>query len=817
MSAEPTSVPQPPQNARQPGRGRGRGRGGRPNPNAGGRPNPNGGTGAGAGARRGRGGRQFGAQLTTDVKPTSAVQASVTQPHENDKPSITSDLSISINGLGIDVKSKGKAKIAETPGEVEADEGEICFICAQPVQYYALGVCSHRTCHVCAIKMRALYDKRECTFCKTELSEVIITEDSAASFGTYDLASFQYKDSKLSIFCETFQQLEELLGLLKFNCPHPQCSIVLANWRELKSHTASSHGLSLCDLCCTNKKVFAHEHTLFTRDGLVKHKNIGSVGTGKGFLATQAEGEGHSPVGDDGFKGHPKCEFCSTYFYGDDELYKHCREKHEQCFICVRNESGRWQYYLDYPHLAAHFRTDHHICTHSGCLQDRFVVFETAFELQSHLVEKHGAEMGTKAIKDARKIETNFVYSSSREQQAQGSFHGRAGPGDEANLQAMSISPVVVGTATNLSNANRIVPGLGNNSRDPVGASRRREKSKFKSTLTTDSRQDGQSPSGLVAGPDEPDRTLGSSADVVERQKHAALMQRVKDAADGSENKLASFRSAVKTYLNNEMSVSGFLDVLSTIFEGRSEALGGIINGLLNLEMDQDQKSELLKAWKDLQAIKTQFPSLDHAGSSRTAQASNFNPNMRVATSWTRGDTSMSQFPLPGRSKTETVKTKPPGRDVPGMTPRVAKPGIRPTPWSGANSASSSSNHIPRITQARPQIQSSNSSSQLQPTKSMQKPTEANFPGLPVNHAILNRQTKVKQMLESSLSNHGGRSSSILDQPSPNGEDRLGTGWINRRADSSTSTSPIPTPTPPQASGKKAPKKVVLFTNSRPA
>ncbi|EGG08848.1 uncharacterized protein MELLADRAFT_77286 [Melampsora larici-populina 98AG31] len=811
MSAEPTSSVQPPQHARQPGRGRGRGRGGgrggHPNPNGGGHPNPNGGGRSnpnpnptpGAGARRSRGGRQFGSQLTTDDKPPSTVQAPVTQPHEIHKPSIKSDPVNSTNGLEIDLKSKGKSKIVDTPAEVEPDEAEICFICAQPVQHYALGVCSHRTCHVCAIKMRALYNKRECTFCKTDLPEMIITEDSSAPYGTYDLASFQYKDSKLSIFCETFQQLEELLGLLKFNCPHPQCSIVLTNWRELKSHTTSSHGLSLCDLCCTNKKVFAHEHTLFTRDGLVKHKNIGSVGTGKGFLATQAEGEGHSLVGDDGFKGHPKCEFCSTHFYGDDELYKHCREKHEQCFIC-----------------AAHFRTDHHICTHSGCLQDKFVVFETAFELQSHLVEKHGAEMGTKAIKDARKIETNFVYSTSREQHAQGSFHGRAGPSDQENLQAMSISPVVIGTATNLSNANRIVPGLGNNSRDPVGTSRRREKSKFKSTLTTDSVQDGQSPSGQVTGPEEVDHTLSSSADVVERQKHAALMQKVKDAAGGSENKVVSFRSAVKTYLNNEMSVSGFLDVLSTIFEGRSEALGGIINGLLNLEMDQDRKTELLKAWKDLQAIKTQFPSLDHAGSSRAAQASYSNPNMRVATTWTRGDTSMSQFPLPGRSKNETVKTNPPGREVPGMTPRTAKPGIRPTPWSGANSASSSSNHIPRVTQSRPPNQPTKSSTQIQQTKPIQKPTEANFPGLPINHAILNRQTKVKQMLESNSSN--GRSTTIIDQPfSPNGEDRLGTGWINRRAESSTSsTSPTP-PLPQTSSGKKPPKKVVLFTNARPA
>lgn len=182
---------------------------------------------------------------------------------------------------------------------------------------------------------------------------MIFTEDPDAQYASFDISNFRYKDPHLSVYCETFQQLTELLGLLKFNCPHPDCSSILTNWRELKSHTSSNHDLFLCELCCTNKKVFAHEHTLFTRKGLVEHKNHGSVGIGRGFQATRADNHGQ-PTGeclDDGFKGHPKCEFCATHFYDDDQLYKHCREKHEQCFICVRNESGRWQYYLDYPHL----------------------------------------------------------------------------------------------------------------------------------------------------------------------------------------------------------------------------------------------------------------------------------------------------------------------------------------------------------------------------------------------------------------------------------------------------------------------------------
>ena len=51
---------------------------------------------------------------------------------------------------------------------IQADDAEpdLCYICTEPVKYYVLGLCSHRTCHVCALRLRALYKKRECTFCK---------------------------------------------------------------------------------------------------------------------------------------------------------------------------------------------------------------------------------------------------------------------------------------------------------------------------------------------------------------------------------------------------------------------------------------------------------------------------------------------------------------------------------------------------------------------------------------------------------------------------------------------------------------------------
>lgn len=53
-----------------------------------------------------------------------------------------------------------------TEKQTDVDESSVCWICAEPVKYYSVSECNHRTCHVCALRLRALYKKSECTFCK---------------------------------------------------------------------------------------------------------------------------------------------------------------------------------------------------------------------------------------------------------------------------------------------------------------------------------------------------------------------------------------------------------------------------------------------------------------------------------------------------------------------------------------------------------------------------------------------------------------------------------------------------------------------------
>lgn len=45
-------------------------------------------------------------------------------------------------------------------------EAEVCFICASKVEHNAVAPCNHRTCHICALRLRALYKTRACAHCR---------------------------------------------------------------------------------------------------------------------------------------------------------------------------------------------------------------------------------------------------------------------------------------------------------------------------------------------------------------------------------------------------------------------------------------------------------------------------------------------------------------------------------------------------------------------------------------------------------------------------------------------------------------------------
>ena len=43
---------------------------------------------------------------------------------------------------------------------------EVCIICASPVVYTAVSPCNHQTCHICSLRLRALYKTKACAHCR---------------------------------------------------------------------------------------------------------------------------------------------------------------------------------------------------------------------------------------------------------------------------------------------------------------------------------------------------------------------------------------------------------------------------------------------------------------------------------------------------------------------------------------------------------------------------------------------------------------------------------------------------------------------------
>lgn len=95
------------------------------------------------------------------------------------------------------------------------------------------------------------------------------------------------------------------------------------------------------DLCIRHKKIFAHEHTLYTPKRLLEHvpamrraPTVPPQHQNRSKDPDKDKGKDADSGGD--FFVHPLCSFCRDCFYGSDELYAHLREKHEECFVCKR-------------------------------------------------------------------------------------------------------------------------------------------------------------------------------------------------------------------------------------------------------------------------------------------------------------------------------------------------------------------------------------------------------------------------------------------------------------------------------------------------
>ncbi|KAJ4480963.1 hypothetical protein J3R30DRAFT_3656676 [Lentinula aciculospora] len=617
-------------------------------------------------------------------------------------------------------------------------EGDVCFICAEPVKYYSLSACNHRTCHVCALRLRALYKKDICTFCKEPQPEVIFTTSADKPFAEYadDLSSStddstpKFHDPKLRVTFETQEMMTESLILLRFNCPDSECDYIAKGWGDLKMHVRASHGRLMCELCIRSKKVFAHEHVLYTYQQLRVH--LPSMD----YSGRQRPGKSSilDPIctitnpTDGGV--HPLCEFCRECFFSEDELYAHMRERHEECFVCKR-EGVRDNYFTSYPDLEAHFSTAHYACTHPICLQRKFVVFGSALDLQAHMVEEHGASRKVVGIEFASggRESTLNTGRSNRDpppRQQPPPLPPPAPPQQSRRRQAFG-GALTDGDAEATAITSSLAPG---NTGSGLGSSRR------------------ASPAPNVDRED-------ASVDPAVAERHSVFLSLLSNLAPNPSSASTAVKAAARGYRAGENSARDLIGIVWNVLDASKDKGPGktgtdgleptakVINSFVDLlEEDEeregveekDKKSlELLREWKGFEIEqRRQFPDLvtsaiassstgayaaitsgrvlnakhsthtssSRAGSSstrkvwdRVAQAANASSGVRLPNA-----AGASGSLVPGSLAAVNAKAAPDKDKFPplgggaGPGPSKAPSGSRKTPWAGSGSSNGANN-----------------------------------------------------------------------------------------------------------------------------
>ncbi|CAK7227602.1 hypothetical protein SBRCBS47491_006626 [Sporothrix bragantina] len=587
------------------------------------------------------------------------------------------------------------------------DDAEVCFICANPVVHHAIAPCNHLTCHICALRMRALYRTKDCPHCRTPAPYVIFTDDPAKRFEEYADADIASTDDNIGIKYTKDDIVGDTVLLLRYNCPDGNCDYAGFGWPDLHRHVKATHHKRMCDLCTRHKKVFTHEHELFTDKALEKHMRHGDDKPGA--------------VDQTGFRGHPLCGFCGERFYDDDKLYEHCRNKHERCFICDRRDSRQPHYYRNYNELEKHFKKDHYICSDRECLEKKFVVFEAELDLKAHQLTEHGNTLSKDVRRDVQVVSmADFDLGRNGGGGSGGRSHqGRASRGRDPNADA----PVASGSSQALrrdeiayqrqlaihsaqSISNRTFGShLSSPAPTPAQASRQASPANASGNARPPPKNNNNaSPSSSSPAPAEIDPMAAMSAtdlanmspaDRARFVRHGAVIERASNLLGSNPSKINAFRYNISSYRSGSRTAAQLIDAFSTLFADTSDtALGSLVREVADLFDDAGKADALRKALSDRRAaagganaVQEDYPSLPAVSTSTSsgwaAAAASSSPsvsNNQSSSSSTRVLRLKHSTRLggPSTSASSTPSSRDPsGRTVPGAT-WTAPPSSRP-------------------------------------------------------------------------------------------------------------------------------------------
>jgi hypothetical protein len=458
------------------------------------------------------------------------------------------------------------------------------------------------------------------------------------------------------------------------------------------------------DLCTRNRKSFTHEHDLFTYVELKKHQKFGDDNPGA--------------IDQSGFKGHPECGFCRQRFYGDDELFAHCRDRHEKCHICDRRNEGRSpQYFLNYDDLEVHYRKDHFLCPDRECLEKKFVVFDSEMDLKGHQIEVHPNGLTKVALRDARRVDmSGFQLRASHEQEHDGRRDGRGreggrsrGRGRDPNseplpassAQPMSRAELAYQRQAALQNSSsaigRTFGGQLTSAPTPGEAfAARAPASTAEPPTVTVPRSAVQPTNNLANGLER--MTLNNNPvpqtpqDQARLLRHTAVKERASSMLRNDQSKIQEFQSQISTYRTSKVTATQLIEGFFALFDAKTAELGKLVKELADIFESQSKREGLLKAWSDWKAINEDYPTLPgsamgqslsggpaaHGGSrvlklkSSTVQSSRSAVNKQA--SWNSTSSNGLFPPLPAASSSRVG----------------AKPGQ--TPWTTSSASTSATN-----------------------------------------------------------------------------------------------------------------------------
>ncbi|KAL9029215.1 MAG: hypothetical protein Q9196_002511 [Gyalolechia fulgens] len=563
-----------------------------------------------------------------------------------------------------------------------------------------------------------------------EAQHVIFTDLPTKRYDEFVDSDFQETDDVLGIRYEQREIHDDTILLLRYNCPDPSCDIACYGWPDLHRHVKGAHHKLMCDLCTRNKKVFTHEHELFTIPELRKHEKFGDDNPGA--------------VDQSGFKGHPECGFCRQRFYGDDELYTHCRDKHERCHLCDRRDGGRQQqqqYYLDYNSLEQHFRKDHFLCADKDCLDKKFVVFDSELDLKAHQLQTHPNGLSKDARRDARLVDISGFDYRAPYQNPRGERRNRQGgrgrdPNTEALPQstaqplrrdelayqrqmaiqsAQSIAPRTFGGQLT---SNTAVAARANSRHSPDNVTAPRNH-----TDTSDSFPaiDNVNLNPTIPSPQPPSSPAPTHAltpqEQARRLHHQSVMDRAFTLLKHDPAKISSFRTAVSSYRSSTLSSSQLIDNFFSLFDVSASDLGKLIKELADIYENENKRNDLLKAWNDWRAINEDYPSLPgpsgvRPGSSAAAVGSGGYRVLKLKNSTAQS----SRSAVSKHSSWGNASSASPFPNLPASNPnRIGAGKVGATPWAGGPSSSRPSPAAPAPPRRQPNGVGSSSATEAFP------------------------------------------------------------------------------------------------------